>query len=92
MKDQIGLHFASALRAFLRQDRDIILVGEIRDLETAEFAVKATLTGHQLPSTLHSNDAPSTNAPRRVRRICSNCKEPPELPEQSPDRCGLWFR
>jgi type IV pilus assembly protein PilB len=60
MKDQIGLNFATALRAFLRQDPNIILVGEIRDFETAEIAVKAALTGHLVLSTLHTNDAPST--------------------------------
>lgn len=104
MKDQIGLNFASALRAFLRQDPNIILVGEIRDFETAEIAVKAALTGHLVLSTLHTNDAPSTIsrlmnmgiepflvatsvnlicAQRLVRRICTNCKEPLELPEQT---------
>jgi type IV pilus assembly protein PilB len=104
MKDQIGLNFASALRAFLRQDPNIILVGEIRDFETAEIAVKAALTGHMVLSTLHTNDAPSTIsrlmnmgiepflvatsvnlicAQRLVRRICSNCKEPLELPQQT---------
>jgi type IV pilus assembly protein PilB len=60
MKEQIGLTFASAMRSFLRQDPDIILVGEIRDFETAEIAVKAALTGHLVLSTLHTNDAPST--------------------------------
>ncbi len=60
MKEAIGLNFASALRAFLRQDPNIILVGEIRDFETAEIAVKAALTGHLVLSTLHTNDAPST--------------------------------
>ncbi len=60
MKEQIGLTFASSLRSFLRQDPDIILVGEIRDFETAEIAVKAALTGHLVLSTLHTNDAPST--------------------------------
>ncbi len=60
MKDQIGLNFAAALRAFLRQDPNIILVGEIRDFETAEIAIKAALTGHMVLSTLHTNDAPST--------------------------------
>jgi type IV pilus assembly protein PilB len=104
MKDQIGLNFASALRAFLRQDPNIILVGEIRDFETAEIAVKAALTGHLVLSTLHTNDAPATIsrlmnmgiepflvatsvnlicAQRLVRRICSNCKEPLEVPEQA---------
>src|SRR5262245_52616163 len=60
MHDDIGLNFASALRAFLRQDPNIIMVGEIRDFETAEIAVKAALTGHLVLSTLHTNDAPST--------------------------------
>jgi type IV pilus assembly protein PilB len=60
MKEQIGLNFATALRSFLRQDPNIILVGEIRDFETAEIAVKAALTGHLVLSTLHTNDAPST--------------------------------
>ncbi|MGH9580806.1 MAG: type IV-A pilus assembly ATPase PilB [Terriglobales bacterium] len=60
MKEQIGLNFAAALRAFLRQDPNIILVGEIRDFETAEIAVKAALTGHLVLSTLHTNDAPAT--------------------------------
>ena len=60
MKEQIGLNFASALRSFLRQDPNIILVGEIRDFETAEVAIKAALTGHLVLSTLHTNDAPST--------------------------------
>jgi len=60
MNRKIGLTFASALRAFLRQDPDIILVGEIRDRETAHIAVEAALTGHMLFSTLHTNDAPST--------------------------------
>jgi type IV pilus assembly protein PilB len=104
MKEQIGLNFASALRAFLRQDPNIILVGEIRDFETAEIAVKAALTGHLVLSTLHTNDAPSTIsrlmnmgiepflvatsvnlicAQRLVRRICSNCKEQADVPEQA---------
>jgi type IV pilus assembly protein PilB len=60
MKEQIGLNFAAALRSFLRQDPNIILVGEIRDFETAEVAIKAALTGHLVLSTLHTNDAPST--------------------------------
>src|SRR4030088_678064 len=104
MKDQIGLNFAAALRAFLRQDPNIILVGEIRDFETAEIAVKAALTGHLVLSTLHTNDAPSTIsrlmnmgiepflvatsvnlicAQRLVRRVCSNCKEELEVPQQA---------
>src|SRR6187549_1587769 len=60
VRDNIGLNFAAALRSFLRQDPNIILVGEIRDFETAEIAVKASLTGHLVLSTLHTNDAPST--------------------------------
>jgi type IV pilus assembly protein PilB len=104
MKDQIGLNFAAALRAFLRQDPNIILVGEIRDFETAEIGVKAALTGHLVLSTLHTNDAPSTIsrlmnmgiepflvatsvnlicAQRLVRRVCTNCKEELEIPEQA---------
>ena len=62
MHRQIGLTFATALRSFLRQDPDIILVGEIRDKETADISVEAALTGHLLLSTLHTNDAPSTIA------------------------------
>src|SRR5579872_1043580 len=104
MKEQIGLNFASALRAFLRQDPNIILVGEIRDFETAEIAVKAALTGHLVLSTLHTNDAPSTItrlmnmgiepflvatsvnlicAQRLVRRICKECAEVVEVPQQT---------
>jgi type IV pilus assembly protein PilB len=104
MKDQIGLNFAASLRAFLRQDPNIILVGEIRDFETAEIAVKAALTGHLVLSTLHTNDAPSTIsrlmnmgiepflvatsvnlicAQRLVRRICGNCKEELDIPQQA---------
>ncbi len=104
MKEQIGLNFAAALRAFLRQDPNIILVGEIRDFETAEIGVKAALTGHLVLSTLHTNDAPSTIsrlmnmgiepflvatsvnlicAQRLVRRICVNCKEELQVPEQA---------
>jgi type IV pilus assembly protein PilB len=60
MKESIGLNFAAALRSFLRQDPNIVLVGEIRDFETAEIAIKAALTGHLVMSTLHTNDAPSS--------------------------------
>ncbi len=60
MKEAIGMNFASALRSLLRQDPDIIMVGEIRDQETAEIAIKASLTGHMVFSTLHTNDAPGT--------------------------------
>ncbi|MBU0550029.1 type IV-A pilus assembly ATPase PilB [Myxococcota bacterium] len=71
MHDSIGLNFAAALRSFLRQDPDIIMVGEIRDFETAEIAVKAALTGHMVLSTLHTNDAPST-----VHRLLNMGMEP----------------
>jgi type IV pilus assembly protein PilB len=71
MKEEIGLTFSSALRSFLRQDPDIIMVGEIRDYETAEIAVKASLTGHLVLSTLHTNDAPST-----VNRLLNMGVEP----------------
>jgi type IV pilus assembly protein PilB len=60
MREEIGLNFAASLRSFLRQDPDIIMVGEIRDFETAEIGIKAALTGHMVLSTLHTNDAPST--------------------------------
>ncbi|MBT8491767.1 MAG: type IV-A pilus assembly ATPase PilB [Deltaproteobacteria bacterium] len=71
MHDDIGLNFAASLRSFLRQDPDIIMVGEIRDFETAEIAVKAALTGHLVLSTLHTNDAPST-----VQRLLNMGIEP----------------
>jgi type IV pilus assembly protein PilB len=100
-REQIGLNFAAALRSFLRQDPNIVLVGEIRDFETAEVAIKAAMTGHLVLSTLHTNDAPSTInrlmnmgiepflvatsvhlivAQRLVRRTCTFCKEPLEMP------------
>src|SRR3989339_377500 len=103
-KEEIGLTFAAALRSFLRQDPDIIMVGEIRDYETAEIAVKAALTGHLVLSTLHTNDAPSTVnrllnmgiepflvasatnlilAQRLARKICTECKEPFDVPEHA---------
>src|SRR4029079_9831498 len=69
--EEIGLNFAAALRAFLRQDPDILMVGEIRDFETAEISVKAALTGPLLLSTLHTNDAPST-----VNRLLNMGSEP----------------
>ena len=59
VKPEIGLTFAGALRSFLRQDPDIMLVGEVRDLETAEICIRSALTGHLVMSTLHTNDAPS---------------------------------
>ncbi len=71
MKDIIGLNFATALRSFLRQDPNIILVGEIRDFETAEVAIKAAMTGHMVLSTLHTNDAPSS-----VNRLMNMGVEP----------------
>jgi len=71
VRENIGLNFAAALRSFLRQDPNIILVGEIRDFETAEIAVKAALTGHLVLSTLHTNDAPST-----VNRLMNMGVEP----------------
>src|SRR5205814_6217107 len=58
--EDVGLTFSAALKAFLRQDPNIIMVGEIRDLDTASIATKAALTGHLVLSTLHTNDAPST--------------------------------
>jgi len=60
INEEIGFNFAAALRAFLRQDPDVIMVGEVRDQETAEIAIKASMTGHLVLSTLHTNDAPST--------------------------------
>ena len=102
VKSEIGLDFACCLRAILRQDPDIILIGEIRDKETIEIAIKASLTGHLVLSTFHTNDAPSAIsrlmymgieryllastlnlvvAQRLVRKICENCKEPVELPD-----------
>jgi type IV pilus assembly protein PilB len=104
MKESIGLNFAAALRAFLRQDPNIILVGEIRDFETAEIAIKAALTGHLVLSTLHTNGAPETIsrlmnmgiepflvatsvhmivAQRLVRRVCAECKEEVDVPQQT---------
>lgn len=105
-----GLTFATGLRAFLRQDPDIIMVGEMRDLETAEIAIEASLTGHLVLSTLHTNDAPSATlrmidmgvepylisatvigvlAQRLARRLCSQCKEPYEVPAMDLRRFGM---
>jgi type IV pilus assembly protein PilB len=110
MKEQIGLNFAAALRSFLRQDPNIILVGEIRDFETAEIAIKAALTGHLVLSTLHTNGAPETVsrlmnmgiepflvatsvhlilAQRLIRRICSGCSAPVEVPVQALQAAGF---
>ncbi|HKI73060.1 MAG TPA: ATPase, T2SS/T4P/T4SS family, partial [Pseudomonadales bacterium] len=104
LNTKAGLTFAAALRAFLRQDPDIIMVGEIRDLETAEIAVKAAQTGHLVLSTLHTNDAPQTLtrlanmgippyniasavnliiAQRLARRLCTNCKQPIDIPREA---------
>ena len=101
---KVGLDFAVALRSFLRQDPDIIMVGEIRDLETASIAIKAAQTGHMVMSTLHTNSAaetltrmmnmgvPSFNlattinliiAQRLARRLCSNCKQPADIPKET---------
>src|SRR2546422_1572410 len=63
VRNDVGMTFAAALKAFLRQDPNIIMVGEIRDLETGSIAIKAALTGHLVLSTLHTNDAPSTVTP-----------------------------
>ena len=113
MKERIGLNFASSLRSFLRQDPNIILVGEIRDFETAEVAIKAALTGHMVMSTLHTNDAPSSIsrlmnmgvepflvatsvhmvvAQRLVRRVCTYCKEPDEIPTPALVEAGFSER
>jgi len=101
---KVGLTFAAAMRAFLRQDPDVIMVGEIRDLETAEIAIKAAQTGHLVLSTLHTNDAPQTLtrlidmgvkpyaiatsvnliiAQRLGRRLCTQCKQPLDLPKEA---------
>jgi len=113
MKEQIGLNFAAALRSFLRQDPNIILVGEVRDFETAEVAIKAAMTGHLVLSTLHTNDAPSSinrlmnmgiepflvatsvhmvAAQRLVRRICSGCREPVDVPPAALTALGFSDR
>ncbi|MCM2268578.1 MAG: type IV-A pilus assembly ATPase PilB [Thermoanaerobaculia bacterium] len=113
MKEQIGLNFAAALRSFLRQDPNIILVGEVRDFETAEVAIKAAMTGHLVLSTLHTNDAPSSinrlmnmgiepflvatsvhmvAAQRLVRRICSGCREPVDVPPAALTSLGFAER
>ncbi len=104
VNNKIGLTFSAALKSFLRQDPDIVMVGEIRDLETAEIAIKAAQTGHMVMSTLHTNSAPETLtrlrnmgvqsfniatsvnlviAQRLARRLCSHCKAPADIPEQS---------
>ena len=98
------MDFGAALRAFLRQDPDVVMVGEIRDLETAEIAIKAAQTGHMVMSTLHTNSAPETLtrlrnmgvpsfniatsvsliiAQRLARRLCRECKEVVDVPEEA---------
>ncbi len=77
IKDDIGFNFSTALRSFLRQDPEIILVGEMRDKETVDIGLKAALTGHLVFSTLHTNDAPSTIT-RLARKTCSECRVPDE--------------
>jgi type IV pilus assembly protein PilB len=104
VNDRAGLTFAVALKSFLRQDPDVIMVGEIRDLETADIAIKAAQTGHLVLSTLHTNDAPTTltrmrnmgiapfniassviliTAQRLARRLCANCKQPADIPQEN---------
>jgi len=101
VNEKAGFHFNNALRSLLRQDPDIMMIGEIRDQDTARIATQAALTGHLVLSTLHTNDAPSAVtrlfnigvepylvaasvravlAQRLVRKICSNCKEPADVP------------
>jgi len=104
VNEKAGLTFAAALKSFLRQDPDVIMVGEIRDLETADIAIKAAQTGHLVLSTLHTNDAPTTltrmrnmgiapfniassviliTAQRLARRLCANCKQPADIPQET---------
>ena len=110
INERANLTFSVALRSFLRQDPDIIMVGEIRDLETAEIAIKASQTGHLVLSTLHTNDATATimrllnmgiapynvagsinliMAQRLARRLCSNCKQPIDLPPETLIEAGM---
>jgi type IV pilus assembly protein PilB len=110
VNDKAGLTFATALRSFLRQDPDIIMVGEIRDLETADIAIKAAQTGHLVMSTLHTNDAPTTltrllnmgvapfniaasvlliTAQRLARRLCENCKQLADYPDEALIKAGF---
>ena len=110
INDRAGLTFAVALKSFLRQDPDVIMVGEIRDLETADIAIKAAQTGHLVLSTLHTNDAPTTltrmrnmgiapfniassviliTAQRLARRLCANCKQPTDIPQENLIEAGF---
>jgi type II secretory ATPase GspE/PulE/Tfp pilus assembly ATPase PilB-like protein len=88
MSRQIGLTFERALRCYLRMDPDIILVGEIRDKETAQIACEAALTGHLLVSTLHTNDAPSTVSRVWVRWASSRSTSPPRSSASAPSACS----
>jgi type IV pilus assembly protein PilB len=109
-RSQVGLTFASALRSFLRQDPDVIMVGEVRDSETAEICLRAALTGHFVLSTLHTNDALAAVqrlgemgiepfllastlrvvvAQRLIRRLCTFCREPQSLDEETALRLGI---
>ena len=110
VNEKAGLTFAAALKSFLRQDPDIIMVGEVRDIETAEIAIKAAQTGHLVLTTLHTNDAPTTltrllnmgiapfniassvmliTAQRLARRLCSQCKQPANIPPEALLRAGF---
>jgi type IV pilus assembly protein PilB len=110
VNDKAGLTFAAALKSFLRQDPDVIMVGEIRDLETADISIKAAQTGHLVLSTLHTNDAPTTltrmrnmgiapfniassviliTAQRLARRLCTQCKQPHDVPQEAMLEAGF---
>jgi type IV pilus assembly protein PilB len=110
VNEKAGLNFANALRAFLRQDPDVIMVGEIRDLETADIAIKAAQTGHLVLSTLHTNDSAATLmrlanmgvpafniassvilivAQRLTRKLCTQCKQPEDIPPESLLQAGF---
>ena len=110
VNDKAGLTFAAALKSFLRQDPDVIMVGEIRDLETADISIKAAQTGHLVLSTLHTNDAPTTltrmrnmgiapfniassviliTAQRLARRLCPQCKQPHDVPQEAMLEAGF---
>ena len=110
VNEKAGLNFANALRAFLRQDPDVIMVGEIRDLETADIAIKAAQTGHLVLSTVHTNDSAATLmrlanmgvpafniassvilivAQRLTRKLCTQCKQPEDIPPESLLQAGF---
>jgi type IV pilus assembly protein PilB len=89
VNDKAGLTFAAALKSFLRQDPDVIMVGEIRDLETGEIAIKAAQTGHMVLSTLHTNDAPTTLTRLMARKLCVQCKQPVDIPKAALLRAGF---